>query len=54
METVVTSQCDQMLELKVAQFFVNLPKKLTHQSFSLKIDLFQNHPKRCRIFGLLL
>ena len=50
---MLSIQCDQMLKLKVAKVFQNLPKK-THSNFNLRSDLFQIGPKSHEIFGQLL
>ena len=45
-------QCDQMLKLKVAQFF-NCSTKCVRSSFYLKFHIVQISPKSSQIFGLL-
>ena len=47
------NQCDQMMELKVAQFPPKIALKVaTH--FLFNSDIIRNSPKMTKIFGLLL
>ena len=47
---IVSAQCDQMLELKVAHILHRLPKNI-HSKVYLKRDIFVNAPKPIKHLG---